>query len=254
MSLAQAENTDQFAGLWEDVRCRKQAIADCAGNCDEQLMTLAQQTHFSVEEIERLRQQFRKMRKSKQETTVLDLKGFKEVVKEAVPEFPPELCGRLFQKLDCFGVGRLTFMELACGMSALALGTMDEKLQVCFDLFDSEGRRALTLKDLNDLCTTLFKVALATGSVNRKASTDEAAPSWVMSHGIGNCARCEPKALRMVCAKLSSPSAQRYQRLPDCAQKLRERPTAAHDAAAGLFKMLFLFCPLVAYPPCSTSA
>ncbi|CAE7617372.1 ogt-1 [Symbiodinium necroappetens] len=64
-------------------------------------------------------------------------------------------------------------MELACGMSALALGTMDEKLQVCFDLFDSEGRRALTLKDLNDLCTTLFKVALSHGSVNRKASTDE---------------------------------------------------------------------------------
>lgn len=168
-----AENTDQFAGLWEDVRCRKQAIADCAGNCDEQLMTLAQQTHFSLEEIELLRKQFRKMRNSKQETTVLDLKGFKEVVKEAVPEFPPELCGRLFQKLDCFGVGRLTFMELACGMSALALGTMDEKLQVCFDLFDSEGRRALTLKDLNDLCTTLFKVALSHGSVNRKASTDE---------------------------------------------------------------------------------
>ncbi|CAE7622653.1 cbpM [Symbiodinium sp. CCMP2456] len=168
-----AENTDQFAGLWEDVRCRKQAIADCAGNCDEQLMTLAQQTHFSLEEIELLRKQFRKMRNSSQETTVLDLKGFKEVVKEAVPEFPPELCGRLFQKLDCFGVGRLTFMELACGMSALALGTMDEKLQVCFDLFDSEGRRALTLKDLNDLCTTLFKVALSHGSVNRKASTDE---------------------------------------------------------------------------------
>ncbi|CAJ1446640.1 unnamed protein product [Effrenium voratum] len=42
-------------------------------------------------------------------------------------------------KLDCFSVGRLAFVELACGMSALALGTMDEKLQVCFDLFDSEG-------------------------------------------------------------------------------------------------------------------
>eukprot|EP00439_Symbiodinium_sp_Y106_P041933 s3526_g5.t1 len=135
-----AENTDQFAGLWEDVRCRKQAIADCAGNCDEQLMTLAQQTHFSLEDLWCL--------------------CITWVLETIFAELAPK-------------VGRLTFMELACGMSALALGTMDEKLQVCFDLFDSEGRRALTLKDLNDLCTTLFKVALSHGSVNRKASTDE---------------------------------------------------------------------------------
>lgn len=72
---------------------------------------------------------------------------FSEVVGRVVPDFPHELRARLFRKLDAFGVGRLAFTELACGMSALSLGTMDEKLRVCFDLFDSEGRCALTLKE-----------------------------------------------------------------------------------------------------------
>merc|ERR1719203_586272 len=104
----------------------------------------------------------------------LSLEAFTEVVQRTVPEFPPDLCGRLFRKLDVFGVGKLAFAELACGMSALSLGTMDEKLQVCFDLFDSEGQRALTLKDLCDLCTVLFRVALAQGfAAARTPNTDE---------------------------------------------------------------------------------
>merc|ERR1712139_78203 len=101
----------------------------------------------------------------------VDLKTFKEVVARSVPEFPLELCGRLFDKLDAFCVGHLSFVELVCGMSALSLGTMDEKLQVCFDLFDSEGHRALTLKDLGDLCTVLFRVALAQGFHSAKKAT-----------------------------------------------------------------------------------
>merc|ERR1719469_1053356 len=104
----------------------------------------------------------------------LSLSAFTEAVHRVVPEFPSDLCGRLFGKLDAFGVGRLAFAELACGMSALSLGTMDEKLQVCFDLFDSEGQRALTLKDLCDLCTVLFRVALAQGfTAAKRVSTDD---------------------------------------------------------------------------------
>ncbi|CAE8619566.1 unnamed protein product [Polarella glacialis] len=154
-----------------------QRIADCAGDCDEQLMSLARQTHFTVQEIGRLREEIQLLPGRGRESAAesgLDLETFKNLVRRAAPEFPLELCGRLFQKLDYFGVGRLAFVELACGMSALSLGTMDEKLQVCFDLFDSEGRRALTLKDLNDLCTTLFRVALAQGFKGTKtANTDE---------------------------------------------------------------------------------
>lgn len=184
------QDEDGFFRLWEEVRKRKQRIADCAGNYDEQLMSLARRTHFTVQEIGRLREELRQLRDndgsfgdntevSEEGTSLsrgLNLETFKELVRRAVPEFPLELCGRLFNKLDHFGVGRLTFVELACGMSALSLGTMDEKLQVCFDLFDSEGRRALTLKDLIDLCTTLFRVALAQGygaARSATASTDE---------------------------------------------------------------------------------
>jgi Ca2+-binding EF-hand superfamily protein len=179
-----AGDNAKAAQLWEAVRERKQRIVANVGDFDEQMMSLARRTHFTVQEIERLREEVRKLnpdaKKVKGVTdgsvaeTRLDPATFKQVVSRAVPEFPRDLCGRLFKKLDAFGVGKLTFVELACGMSALSLGTMDEKLQVCFDLFDSEGRGALTLKDLGDLCTTLFRVALAQGFAGAKvASTDE---------------------------------------------------------------------------------
>jgi len=173
-----ARDGREFARLWEEIRMQKQRIADCAGDVDEQLLHLARQTHFAEREIARLREELLRLRsldgREANGSACLDLHTFTEVVKRAVPDFPPDLCGRLFQKLDSFGVGQLAFVELACGMSALSLGTMDEKLQVCFDLFDSEGRRALTLKNLNDLCNTLFCVALAQGfHAAKKASTDD---------------------------------------------------------------------------------
>ena len=180
-----AEDADEFQSLWDDVRSRKQAIADCAGNCDEQLMTLAQRTHFSVDEIERLRKEVLDLRRNPRQPAKVDLDSFKKLVKRTVPEFPTDLCGRLFQKLDCFSVGRLSFVELACGMSALSLGTMDEKLQVCFDMFDSEGRRALSLSDVNDLCSTLFRVALSTGIGSKQASYDEAVINVMSRRSVG---------------------------------------------------------------------
>jgi len=184
-----AGDSAKAAHLWEAVRERKQRIVANAGDFDEQMMSLARRTHFTVQEIERLREEVRKLNPDAKVSFARGAKGapegcvaearldpatFKQVVSRAVPEFPRDLCGRLFKKLDAFGVGKLTFVELACGMSALSLGTMDEKLQVCFDLFDSEGRGALTLKDLGDLCATLFRVALAQGFAGAKvASTDE---------------------------------------------------------------------------------
>ena len=43
---------------------------------------------------------------------------------------------------------------------------------------DWSGRRALSLSDVNDLCSTLFRVALSTGIGKKQASYDEAV-LWV---------------------------------------------------------------------------
>lgn len=188
-----AESGCDAMQLWSEVRKRKQRIADCTDNYDEQLMCLAKRTHFTVQEIGRLRSELEnfqarrrdspsgtssfsssRSRTSSQVDDGLSLDAFTELVRRAVPEFPSELCARLFNKLDAFNVGQLAFAELACGMSALSLGTMDEKLQVCFDIFDSEGQRALKLKDLGELCTVLFRVALKRGLEAAKVpSTDD---------------------------------------------------------------------------------
>lgn len=169
--------------LWEEVQRRKQRIVGLAEGFDLQLMALAERTHFTVQEVGRLKRElenYQNRRNAKSSVTGsvsndgLTFDTFRKVTKKIVPEFPIELCGRLFAKLDAFNVGRLAFAELACGMSALSLGTVDEKLQVCFDLFDSEGRRALSLNDLIQLCNVLFRLALARGSSDmKKAQTDE---------------------------------------------------------------------------------
>lgn len=161
-----------FERLWSDLKEKKKQIVDQAVALDENLMEFARaNTHFTVEEIKRLKDE---LKRRQVEEKGPDENTFKELVRKVVPEFPQELCGRLFRKLDQFDSGGLAFVHLACGMSALSLGTMDEKLQVCFDLFDSEGRRALTLPDLGDLCTTLFRVALSQGlQIPMSPSTDE---------------------------------------------------------------------------------
>jgi len=199
------------AVLWEDVRVRKQRIADCTGDLDQQLMALQERTHFNQQDIERLRDEFKKILQQRggssarssngcvdDKATGCSLETFKEVVHRAVPQFPPELCSRLFRKLDAFQVGHLTFVELMCGMSALSLGSVDEKLQVCFDLFDSEGRKALTLKDTMDLCSVLFRVALSHGVEGaRRTKTTEDLIEPLARSRVRTLQACSPRLLPM---------------------------------------------------------
>lgn len=227
--------------LWEEVRKQKQRIVDVSDNVDQQMMSLAKRTHFTVTEIGRLRSELENFQARRRADSFgplgtsksvgrrngrdrapsssssfsdegLSLDAFTELVRRAVPKFPPQLCERLFQKLDVFGVGHLAFAELACGMSALSLGTMDEKLQVCFDLFDSEGQRALKLKDLCELCTVLFRVALTQGFEAAKVpSTDD-----VLSSLRGSRVKSEPPQMRAaytVDSAVGSPRGQARRRM-----------------------------------------
>jgi len=160
--------------LWKECCVHKSRIMDYSGDIDNQFRALVQGTHFDISEIGRLREALRSMPKAGRSAEGCDRETFGQLVRDTVPDFPSHLCDRLFDKLDPFKVGHLTFVELVCGISALSLGSMDEKLQVCFDLFDSEGRHALTLKDMCELCTVLFRVALSQGlSGTSTASTDD---------------------------------------------------------------------------------
>lgn len=195
--------------LWNKIKSQKQSIVDGAADCDEQLISLAQRTHFTGREIGRMKAELDNLQAPVKNTRFgdrccagfqhvpavvqpigsgLNLEMFTKLVSNAVPDFQPELCSRLFHKLDVFNVGRLTFVELACGMSALSLGSMDEKLRVCFDMFDSEGRNGLTLKDVGDLCALLFRVALKQGNVEaRKSVYDDVLSEniWGKGHCVG---------------------------------------------------------------------
>jgi len=169
--------------LWDEVRARKQSIAACEEDTGCQLDMLEKQTHFSRAELESLRADFRGLLGSSSASPACDAATFRRIMQHAFPEFPVELSDRLFRRLDTFGAGGLSFAELARGLSALSLGTTDEKLQVSFDLFDSDGRRALTAEDAVRLCLVLFRVAPkedAPGSHAPQASAEELIPSLVL--------------------------------------------------------------------------
>lgn len=168
---------DNSVHLWDKVRQQKQAIVDFADSYDydEQLINLAQHTGFTVHQISRLRDELTKRcGATGGRLTGIDEATFYQVVNQIMPNFPKDLITRLFSKLNLFVNQQLSFAEVVCGMSALSLGTMDEKLQVCFDLFDTDGYSALTLSNVCDLCSTLFQVALAQGcDCARESQTDD---------------------------------------------------------------------------------
>lgn len=166
--------------VWNNVQVQKQRIKDNLGECDERLIALARRTTFTLEQINKIREAHDGLlRPVSSERTRGDgadaysMDAFTTLVRTVIPDFPLELCGRLYVKLDAFRVGAPSFAELVCGLSALCKGTLEDKLQVCFDLFDSSGRRALGLSDVSDLCGTLFRVALAERAVRVRAATLE---------------------------------------------------------------------------------
>uniref|UniRef100_A0A7S4R748 Rab-GAP TBC domain-containing protein n=1 Tax=Alexandrium monilatum TaxID=311494 RepID=A0A7S4R748_9DINO len=169
--------------LWEEVRARKQSIAAYEEDSDRQLDMLEKQTHFSRAELETLRHEFQTLVSSTSACPACDAETFRSIMRSAFPDFPMELSDRLFRRLDTFGAGGLSFAELARGLSALSLGTTDEKLQVAFDLFDSQGRRALTREDAVRLCLVLFRAAPAedrTAFKVSEGSAEELIPSLVL--------------------------------------------------------------------------
>ena len=127
--------------LWKECCVHKSRIMDYSGDIDNQFRALVQGTHFDISEIGRLREALRSMPKAGRSAEGCDRETFGQLVRDTVPDFPSHLCDRLFDKLDPFKVGHLTFVELVCGISALSLGSMDEKLQVCFVAIVAQAAR-----------------------------------------------------------------------------------------------------------------
>jgi Ca2+-binding EF-hand superfamily protein len=132
---------------------------------DLRLSRLGSITKFTESELQRLQEEF----SSFENGVPLDV--FKSFVQHVSPEFPSDYCHVLFERLDTFGRGSLHFHELMVGLSALSFGTVEEKLRICFDLFDSQRIGYLTRADMFHLSDVLYKLA----GVRRVKTQDESA-------------------------------------------------------------------------------
>jgi len=99
------------------------------------LVELVQQTHFSEEEIKKLHAHFKKISTSIQNDGVIDLAEFQQALGLKNSAFAE----RLFTVFDMNKDAVINFKEFVCGLSVFcAKGTLDEKLQLSFRIYDHD--------------------------------------------------------------------------------------------------------------------
>jgi len=106
-------------------------------------MKLASKTHFSVEEVKNLREEFKQASKIKRyhvetdrDSLCVDRDVFREIMLKQFPQYNIQYLDRLYTVLDKNRDELLDFREFIVAFSLLARGTMEEKLQLCFNAFD----------------------------------------------------------------------------------------------------------------------
>ena len=105
----------------------------------QELRKLVEVTHFDIEEIQKLYEQFRSISSSRQDDGVIDKTEFQQALglKDSL------FVDRMFSLFDADTDGNIDFREFICGLSVFCeKGTIDEKLKcmylslcVCLSVF-----------------------------------------------------------------------------------------------------------------------
>ncbi|XP_076349557.1 calaxin-like isoform X2 [Tachypleus tridentatus] len=104
---------------------------------------LASKTHFTKQEIEALMINFKKMTTSKLERTT-----FREVLYNTFEMTDDILMDRIFRTFDADSDGIIDFEEWVTGLSIILRGTLDEKTDFCFKVYDLTGDRNITREEM----------------------------------------------------------------------------------------------------------
>jgi len=99
------------------------------------LVELVQSTHFSEDEVKRLHTHFRSISGSIQNDGVIDIAEFQQALGLKNSAFAE----RIFRVFDINKDEVINFREFVCGLSVFcSKGTVDEKLQLSFKLYDRD--------------------------------------------------------------------------------------------------------------------
>lgn len=114
------------------------------------ITAMARVCHFTRDELLKLQQEFQKLSKDHAGNhATIDRSGFeKALALVKVRESDQEILGRLFTLFDHSGDGQINFKEFIVGVSAIVRGTLEEKLQFSFYLFDIDNSGLISPKEM----------------------------------------------------------------------------------------------------------
>eukprot|EP00736_Rhodelphis_marinus_P002809 Rmarinus@m.20104 len=130
----------------------------------QQLRELKGVTHFDESHLKQLESEFRSLASTEVEegdvtAAAVDRKMFNVVVSRVCPFWPSSDVDRLFRAADTQCRGVVTFQNLMLVLSTLVKGTVEERLRLCFNLFDEDQNGYLDFGEMFCLSNILYQMS-----------------------------------------------------------------------------------------------
>jgi len=114
------------------------------------------QTNFTETEIKQWQRQFCK----ESPTGVLKFQQFKKFYEEMIPDADVSVMARhLFRTFDVNNSGSIDFREFLCGLSATMTGSIEEKLEFAFNMYDVDESGTIGRPEILELVRSIHKMS-----------------------------------------------------------------------------------------------
>eukprot|EP00658_Telonema_sp_P-2_P004473 TRINITY_DN11669_c0_g1_i1.p1 TRINITY_DN11669_c0_g1~~TRINITY_DN11669_c0_g1_i1.p1 ORF type:complete len:472 (+),score=69.77 TRINITY_DN11669_c0_g1_i1:435-1850(+) len=149
----------------------------------------SQSSHFSPAELRQMHREFTHLSK---DGAGVDCTTLDRVARTVDPEWPTEHSTQLFDRLRKDPVsGQVEFLELMTALSTMTRGTVDEKLRLCFQLYqepdrhhcDSDGY--IGTAGILEMSTRLFHLSLSRHGTDQDVRRATTVSEWAPSDTVG---------------------------------------------------------------------
>ncbi|XP_057341247.1 Kv channel-interacting protein 1-like [Microplitis mediator] len=124
-------------------------------HCPEQLATLAATTRFTRKEIQLIYRGF----KQECPTGLVDEQGFKQIFSQFFPQGDAsQYAHYVFNTMKRKHAGKISFEEFLAILSKVSRGSVEEKLQWVFGLYDLDGDGLISKEEMLDVVGSIYEM------------------------------------------------------------------------------------------------
>jgi len=134
-------------------------------------------TEFTKKELDDLYVCFQKYCETTDAENTIDFGQFEKVINEVLPNWKHHSSTSLqnmFKAFDLEKDAKISFRELMIGLSIVYKGTLDEKLQFCFRVYDIRNEGILHKEELQFMFETIFRTLYHESSTSSSRIEEEA--------------------------------------------------------------------------------